>query len=109
MLVFKFLSPADVLPKQVYEVPNGLHYVPVGIHHVQYGLELGIGLALLHHGQVVAERPQTRLEFLVVQLTALVLVEMSDKHTTAHYICIFHNITCTTKINNLNFHKETMD
>ena len=50
--------------------------VPVGVHHVEDGLELGVLLAVLHHRQVVAQRPQARLELGVVEAPALLLVEV---------------------------------
>jgi hypothetical protein len=60
-------------------VPYFTHHnydLPVWIDDVQEVLKLWISLSLLHHGQVVAESTQTRLELLVLQPTALVLVEM---------------------------------
>ena len=53
---------------------------PIGIDAVENDLELGVALALLHHGQVVAERAQARLELLVVELARLVLVKVLEHH-----------------------------
>lgn len=46
----------------------------------EYSLELGVGLSFLHHGQVVAERAQARLELVVVESPRPVLVEVFEHH-----------------------------
>lgn len=53
---------------------------PVGVDGVEYGLELWVWFSLLHHGQVVTQRAQTRLELLVVQATRLLLIEVPVGH-----------------------------
>ena len=49
---------------------------------VQLYLELRIRFSFLHHGQIVAQGSETRLEFFVLQLAALVLVEVFEHHGT---------------------------
>ena len=62
-----------VLPKQFSGAPGLL---PVGIHRSEDALELGIFFTFLHNGQIVAKRTQARLEFLMIQVTSLVLVKV---------------------------------
>lgn len=51
--------------------------LPVRIYTIQNGLELGVYLAFLHHREIITQGSETRLEFLMVKFTTLVLVKMS--------------------------------
>ena len=54
--------------------------IVVRIDVVEDLLELWLGFTLLHHGQVVTQSSETRLERVVVQLASLVLVEVTEHH-----------------------------
>lgn len=50
------------------------------IDDVQNAFEFRLRLTLLHHRQIVTERPQARLKLLVIQTTSFFLIEMLEHH-----------------------------
>ena len=53
--------------------------IPIRIDSSENGFKFSIFFTLLDDRQIVAQRAQTRLEFLVVQKASLVFVEMSER------------------------------
>jgi len=65
---------------RVHIAPSRCHsHLPVWIHSPEDGLKFWIFLALLHYRQIVTEGTQAGLEFLMIQVTSLVLVKVPGK------------------------------
>ena len=62
-------------------------FLPISVHIIEDLLEFRLILALVDHGQVVAEGAQTGLELLVVQLpgTVFVIVPVTVSHFQLHF------------------------
>lgn len=54
-------------------------YSPIGIHSPEDSFELRIFLTLLNNRQIVTKGTQAGLEFLVIQVTSLILVKVSER------------------------------
>ena len=66
-------------PLSVTGFKNLQAYSPVRIHSPEDSFELRIFLTLLYNRQIVTKGTQARLEFLVIQVTSLVLVKVPER------------------------------